>query len=181
MASNVDAGTPPYDSADRKLTAFVRLGAEVAGVVGRSGWAHPTQFHLLLTHGRLFTYERRPAEVRKLPDRECYDNAARTARAHRDRGLIYAEGFATTHGFPLPHAWCVDPDGGVVDPTWDQPDPTTAYLGVALADAQLWPREGEAVLGDPSRFLPLLREGLPMSARSDAGRPLISASTNELV
>ncbi|WP_181786145.1 hypothetical protein [Streptomyces phytophilus] len=117
MSRNVDAQTQLPEPAEQKLIAFIRQIAEPLGIAGGAGWAHPTQYHLLLAHGRLFTHKPRPADVQKLPDRDCYYNAAKIARAHRDHGLVYAEGYATTNAFPLPHAWCVRPDGVVVDPT----------------------------------------------------------------
>lgn len=56
----------------------------------------------------------------------CYANAQYLAS--RRKGLRYAEGFATSV-IPVEHAWCVDAEGRVIDPTWDyeyQPD----YFGV---------------------------------------------------
>lgn len=58
----------------------------------------------------------------------CYANAQYLAS--RRKGLRYAEGYATSV-IPVEHAWCVDAQGRVIDPTWDekhQPD----YFGIAF-------------------------------------------------
>ncbi len=47
----------------------------------------------------------------------CYSNSALKASAE---GLIYVEGYAMPKGLiPISHAWCVDDEGKVYDPTWD--------------------------------------------------------------
>lgn len=45
---------------------------------------------------------------------ECYRNAALLAMGS---GLIYVEGYVAVYGVPIEHAWCIDDDGAVVDPT----------------------------------------------------------------
>jgi len=48
-------------------------------------------------------------------------------------GLVYVEGYACsgslTFPFPTHHAWLVDPQGRVLDPTWEDPE-TSTYFGV---------------------------------------------------
>lgn len=58
-------------------------------------------------------------------DGECFENAARLAA---ETGLRYFEGLAVCARNPeaLHHAWCVDEDGEVVDPTWTD---GVVYLG----------------------------------------------------
>lgn len=122
--------------AEQTVLSFLRGCATIAEVYARpDGWAFLSAYHLLDAHGEFFTAAPRPLEVPKLPDRLCYGNAASTAATYATEGLVYAEGFATvTAGaqlFPLPHGWCVTPDGVVVDPTWDF-DPDTIYFGIAF-------------------------------------------------
>lgn len=60
---------------------------------------------------------------------ECYRNAFELADYRAD--LTYCEGFACPVGLiPVHHAWCVDADGRVLDPTWS--DKSSDYFGVAL-------------------------------------------------
>lgn len=80
----------------------------------------------LLRHGTFFT-------GRALPDayvqhygapNECFNNAMEAALANPD--LRYFEGLYADHSSFTPHAWCVAPDGGVVELTW----PTRSEHGV---------------------------------------------------
>jgi hypothetical protein len=59
----------------------------------------------------------------------CFQNAGRLAFD----GWTYCEGLAIREslGLPLAHAWVLDDDGKVVDPTWDRPE-ETHYLGVVV-------------------------------------------------
>ena len=59
---------------------------------------------------------------------DCYYNAWTLAEA---RNWEYAEGYATTTelGVPLMHAWCIDDEGRVVDPTWSD---GANYTGVVI-------------------------------------------------
>ena len=59
---------------------------------------------------------------------ECYQNAWYLAE---ERGWEYVEGYATTTelGIPLMHAWCINEDGDVVDPTWSDGE---NYVGVVI-------------------------------------------------
>ncbi len=68
-----------------------------------------------------------PVKVKYGRMKECFKNAFYLA--DRDEKYIYVEGFATTKhlGLPLLHAWCVDKQGNVYDPTWRDGD---EYYGV---------------------------------------------------
>ncbi|MGX1810885.1 hypothetical protein ACWIGI_34635 [Nocardia sp. NPDC055321] len=126
-------------------------------------WVYRSSYHLLLDLGRFFVSGPRPPGIAKMPDRLCYENAAATARAHH--GLLYTEGLATpsvASALPLEHAWCVTPDGSVIDPTWESAG--AVYFGVALADSTMVPTGGGGLLSDFDRCLPLLRDGLPAAA-----------------
>jgi len=98
---------------------------------GVEGWEHRSVYELVATHGRWFTPAVLPAQVRPLPERECFANAAATEREHPH--LAYTEGFAVAADSPVPtaHAWCTDADGHVIDPTWSALG-GSAYLGIVL-------------------------------------------------
>lgn len=67
--------------------------------------------------------------------KECYRNAYLHSAHNKD--LIYCEGLAVSKNLPLPleHAWCLDNEGRVYDPTWD--DSTEClYFGIAFRDKE---------------------------------------------
>ncbi|MFJ8768829.1 hypothetical protein [Streptomyces clavifer] len=115
---------------------------------------------LVAAHGRWFTPAVLPAQVRPLPERECFANAVATEREHPH--LAYTEGFAVAVDSPVPtaHAWCTDSDGHVIDPTWSQLG-GSAYIGIVLP-GNLRPRAPRnwGVLEAPDSLYPLLRNGL---------------------
>ena len=68
----------------------------------------------------------RPQGMKKGKDKECYTNAYHTVISNK--GFTYVEGYATTYGIPLEHAWVLDPNGVVIDPTWRTPG--EQYYGI---------------------------------------------------
>jgi hypothetical protein len=69
------------------------------------------------------------AEFRRGKLGDCYMNAGRVVYDRPD--LRYVEGYAVPGniGIPLMHAWLVDEDGRVIDPTWAD---GAAYYGVII-------------------------------------------------
>ena len=71
------------------------------------------------------------SEFKRGTPKHCYMNAGRLAQEHAE--LAYCEGFAVQPGLiAVHHAWCLTPDGGVVDVTWPF-NPGTQYWGIALS------------------------------------------------
>ena len=165
------------NAAEEGLVDYIRQHAEFVQKTYcvPKGWRYRSQFHLLLALGRRFTPVPNPSDLTGMPAGFCYSNAALYARAHRENeGVVYAEGFALTPAgidVYLPHAWIVNPDGTVLDPTWEDA-PGRAYVGIPIADPALWPVEGGGLLHDFNRTLPLLRGGLSQHALAALGRPL---------
>jgi hypothetical protein len=63
--------------------------------------------------------------------KSCFENAFHLA--HEDKSLTYVEGKACCFGVPLDHAWCVNSEGVVVDPTIvNGHDRMSDYFGVPL-------------------------------------------------
>jgi hypothetical protein len=92
--------------------------------------SHDPSYLLVLTYGLDYEPRIRPAQVDAMPKRYCFRNAYRLALARQD--LSYVEGFALARGwrrFPNPHAWCVDGQGRVIDPTESWADSTQALPG----------------------------------------------------
>ncbi|RDD85096.1 hypothetical protein [Streptomyces parvulus] len=153
----------PSTPAEQALVDFLETHIALQhhlGFDGTAGWKHRSVYDLVVTHGRWSTPAPLPAEVRPLPERHCFANAAMTEREHSH--LAYTEGFAVATGSPVPtaHAWCTDPHGRVVDPTWSELG-GSAYLGIRLP-AHLRPREPRywGVLEAPDSLYSLLRGGL---------------------
>jgi hypothetical protein len=111
----------------------------------------------ILKEGKEFTYRSRPSNIKKMPDRHCYKNAFDLCLENH---LTYVEGFATAV-IPVQHAWCVDSDGFVIDPTWNDGQD---YIGVALPKelviATVFRRETHGVIDDWQHEWPILRLGL---------------------
>lgn len=98
------------------------------------------------------------------PIKHCYMNAFMAAV--ENEGWSYVEGYA--HNIiPVPHAWCLDEKGIVVETTWESVG--TEYYGVPLSLD--WVMRVAAEVGywgiftnDYKRDLVLLREGIPLEA-----------------
>lgn len=90
----------------------------------------------LLQHGRTWTRPKTPPlqVVRGLP-KNCYNNAMLLALSHRT--LTYVEGYARSGVLPVHHAWCVTPEGLVVDNTWNFDRDEEEYFGVAFTTEAL--------------------------------------------
>jgi hypothetical protein len=84
--------------------------------------------------------------------RRCFGNCQDIlfSRQGRAEGLVYVEGYACSgllsFAFPTLHAWLVDPDGSVVDPTWEDPD-TSTYFGVPFTPEYVRRATRESHLG----------------------------------
>jgi hypothetical protein len=95
----------------------------------------------------------------------CYANAYRFAR--RSNGTLqYAEGYALAEiGTMHFHAWCVDTEGRVVDPTWHGGPKSAsgrAYLGrlfdlADVAKARRGPKKSASIINDWRRGFPLFK------------------------
>lgn len=113
------------DSPAGQVVWWVALQVELSGP-GRGGARSPAQ--TVVERGRLMPHRPRPADVSQGAARDCYRNALLLAQRRDD--LVYCEGWAAGM-IPVEHAWCVDGDGAVVDPTWDD-DTGHVYFGVGL-------------------------------------------------
>ncbi|MBA2504424.1 MAG: hypothetical protein H0V29_00600 [Thermoleophilaceae bacterium] len=90
---------------------------------------------LVLDRGRPFDPRTLPEGVELGRRKCCFANAWRVAKAGEGE-LAYVEGYTLHAGMPewlARHAWCVDRQGRVGDPTWgaDRPLPL-AYRGIEL-------------------------------------------------
>ena len=85
-----------------------------------------------------------------MPRGEVHGCATRTPppRARANESLTYVEGTVYCYGVGIDHAWCVDWDGVVIDPTLE-----------ADKDGKLWDRI-TATLGVPFRRTTFARRSL---------------------
>jgi hypothetical protein len=127
-ALNASRPRPPMSSriapTAESITAFLaKVAAIRRSAMGTEGW--------LLKHGRAWTAAPLPEGIERGMKTRCYRNAA--SLAIRRRTLTYVEGYAKQAQMPIPvpHAWCVDAEEAVVDPTWDTPE-SNLYFGVAF-------------------------------------------------
>jgi hypothetical protein len=89
---------------------------------------HPSLYGFVLERGREYEPAPLPAGISRGAPRQCFQNALNIAD---DDGLVYTEGYMLRPGVPIlvHHAWCVTPDGVVVDPTIPDPE-TCGYYGI---------------------------------------------------
>ncbi|MEW1922322.1 hypothetical protein [Streptomyces sp. NPDC088360] len=143
----------------------------------RMTWVYGSLHELLLESGRFFTPAELPDSVGRLPARSCYANAFAVATVRRE--LTYVEGYAVWEAVAgnllhIHHAWCVDAQGVVVDPTW--PTPGLAYLGLPIGPQVGAPRLGPGLIEEMEMLYPVLEAGLPAGALVDVGRPVAQES-----
>lgn len=83
-------------------------------------------YRLIIKVGQWWTPQALPAKYKYGEVKHCFANAYRLAKRSNGK-LRYCEGIA--HGIiPTHHAWCVDAEGKVVDPTWrTRPDDEHAH------------------------------------------------------
>jgi hypothetical protein len=154
------------DYASKAHVATKANSAHVAKALNSPGSQAPAAVYrckeeLLAQHGRLFTPQRLPGKHRYRTARACFGNCLHLAM--KGTGLRYAEGLAVpadagAAGFPIHHAWCVDEDGRVLDPTWRTPG--LVYFGVLFPfDTVLSSQSpvNQSVLDDWPHDWPVLR------------------------
>ena len=93
------------------------------------GTSAPLEVQFLNKHGHSMVPKKHPKRG-TMAAGECYANAY--ALASSETAYRYCEGYATTKklGIALPHAWVVDRDLKVIDPTWVDGD---QYFGVMFS------------------------------------------------
>jgi hypothetical protein len=93
-------------------------------------WPDQSVMRFLLEEGRSYPIGPETYAGDRGTPQSCFRNSAELAQMRR--GLTYVEGKINCHGVPIDHAWCIDTNGVVVDPTLrDNDDGHIAdYFGV---------------------------------------------------
>ena len=92
---------------------------------------------LLLKRGKVYRPSD-PVQPHDFPpevcvERECFSNSLKIAALqYGTEDLTYVEGYAASGnvGIPVHHAWLVDKDGHVIDPTWQGERRGAVYVGI---------------------------------------------------
>ena len=88
---------------------------------------YPQPASAVLRAGSFYAPTPRPKNVKCGDSGRYYDNCKKLAEA---TGCNYCEGvaLAAKHGLVKVHAWCIDPQANIIDPTWEEIG--LAYLGL---------------------------------------------------
>jgi len=108
----------------------------------------------VLKHGREYEISPLIFPRNRGKKKECFKNA--TLLSFK-RGWTYVEGYAFGIAMPMLHGWCVNEDGIVVDPTWDN---GKMYFGVEFSmsyvEAVILQKKTYGVLDNWEMGFPLL-------------------------
>jgi hypothetical protein len=116
---------------DRLATAQSNPLAKPDFVLGMDNDINGETTRYVAAYGQEFKAAPLPEGVEPGTKQECYKNASLLVMSRPD--LTYVEGFAKNgevgDHFSFMHAWAVDKDNNVIDPTWDNPE-KNQYFGV---------------------------------------------------
>jgi len=90
----------------------------------REGFEYSSMEEFILKNGKFYEPKELPKDIPEGKVKDCFMNAWHLAIDRPD--LTYVEGYASSI-IPVLHAWCVDKQGNVIDPTWGT---GKAYYGV---------------------------------------------------
>jgi len=82
-------------------------------------WKYAHMFDYVLQNGRQFKVRKEfPDDIERGPKKQCYTNCFGIVMTYDN--YRYCEGYAkSAYGFITEHAWLIDENDEVVDPTWD--------------------------------------------------------------
>lgn len=127
MSKTATAKTPTFDLNDeRGLRDYLELLKRANDGRGYEAF--------VLEHGRVFKSQALPKRFKRGKLGLCFMNAAKLMQDTYAE-LYYVEGWASNI-IPMHHAWVVDSDGNVIDPTWSEPE-SRVYFGVPFKQGYL--------------------------------------------
>lgn len=152
------------DDIVRYLRIIQNMQDENGGKARREqqGFVYSCVEDFLLRHGREFEPSPFPKRYSRGGLSQCFHNS-RVLVSRAKGNLRYVEGYAMTKEvcIPLHHAWCVDKQDHVVDPTWAREGQTPiGYFGVVFPIELVYKvqnKDNLSVLHDWVNGYPLLR------------------------
>jgi hypothetical protein len=86
----------------------------------------------MVENGRHHQVDEDTYRGKRMPMKQCFENAYRLIIT--DHSLTYCEGYISVYGIPIHHAWVIDINNKVRDPTLrkDNKVPIREYFGVAF-------------------------------------------------
>ena len=158
----VDGGK--FAASDSSLRDYL---STMVGLRGNppEGFEYGGVHDFILKNGRAFQSPTSlPSDVRQRKLGLCFMNAYQLVDGRPD--LTYVEGIASYKGIPIDHAWAVDKDNHVIDPTWagnkDYLPGDHKYFGVKIpietVRKTIFVRGKYGVLYNPEQGFPLLKE-----------------------
>ena len=110
------------------LLTFLEFVSGVASRSKKSYMKYGSYEEFVLLEGYAMEHRRPVPEIERGTMGQCFRNSMMYVLDHRD--LTYCEGWAMSARLPIPlqHAWILDGEDKVIDPTWD--DEEVAYYGV---------------------------------------------------
>lgn len=111
-----------------------------------------------------------PDHIERGEKKQCFTNSA-FAFMRGGGELVYCEGIAAGKelAFPVHHAWLIDEDGDIFDPTWEYGPGEALYFGIPFDEAYVFEtmrREGYYGMLAPSGFFnKVLFEGTDLPDR----------------
>ena len=155
-----------------RLLALIKQEADLNDrIYKKSSFYYKNNQLLVLKDGLPFLKRLEPSPVKGKP-KLCYKNCFQALWNYPE--LNYCEGFATSNEVPLAvsHAWLVNDDSEVVDPTWDEKYTGCTYFGVVfnkkfLREIALKTKHYGILDNDYLNEYQLLREEFPSGALHD--------------
>jgi hypothetical protein len=138
------------------------------------GFKYAGMEDMVLKHGQFFEPPKKgdklPKGCQKGEAKDCYRNSMNNMMMNPD-DYTYVEGYATIDimsGFGISHAWLVDKEGNVIDPTWE-PGVGTSYFGIKLnkdfvLDTILRTEMAGVIVNDMFDDHKLMKDGFPEGA-----------------
>lgn len=115
---------PTRESQDQAIRAIIGHAHKDLDWDNKFGLNNKPFHPLILKHGKPWYIGERTFAGRRAKRKECYMNSYMLVEDYPR--LTYVEGWCWS-GFLVPHAWCIDPGGQVIDPTLRQAE---GYFGI---------------------------------------------------